>query len=234
MAASAARAIAAEGGAVFVTSRTPAHLEALGGGDRGGRRALGLARRRPAARGRRRGGVRRVRRGLRAAGRRLQRRRHQRAAVRGRAAPRGDARGLGDRHRRQRHEPVPRRPRGGAADARPGARTPAARGDDPADVVACWRRGPRPSSSRRTATRRPRARSTPSPASTAATYAPHGIRVNAIAPSLIATPMSRRAQDDEAIARLPRAEAAARRRPDRRRRGHRRRAPPACPTSRGW
>jgi NAD(P)-dependent dehydrogenase (short-subunit alcohol dehydrogenase family) len=33
----------------------------------------------------------------------------------------------------------------------------------------------------------------------AATYAPHGIRVNAIAPSLVATPMSRRAQDDPAI-----------------------------------
>ncbi len=33
----------------------------------------------------------------------------------------------------------------------------------------------------------------------AASYAPHGIRVNAIAPSLVATPMSRRAQDDEAI-----------------------------------
>lgn len=33
----------------------------------------------------------------------------------------------------------------------------------------------------------------------AATYAPEGIRVNAIAPSLIATPMSRRAQTDEAI-----------------------------------
>ena len=35
--------------------------------------------------------------------------------------------------------------------------------------------------------------------SLAAYYAPHGIRVNAIAPSLIATPMSRRAQEDEAI-----------------------------------
>jgi NAD(P)-dependent dehydrogenase (short-subunit alcohol dehydrogenase family) len=35
--------------------------------------------------------------------------------------------------------------------------------------------------------------------SLAAYYAPHGIRVNAIAPSLIATPMSRRAQDDPAI-----------------------------------
>lgn len=35
--------------------------------------------------------------------------------------------------------------------------------------------------------------------SLAATYAPDGIRVNAIAPSLIATPMSRRAQDDPAI-----------------------------------
>jgi NAD(P)-dependent dehydrogenase (short-subunit alcohol dehydrogenase family) len=33
----------------------------------------------------------------------------------------------------------------------------------------------------------------------AAYYAPHGIRVNAIAPSLIATPMSRRAQDDPEI-----------------------------------
>jgi NAD(P)-dependent dehydrogenase (short-subunit alcohol dehydrogenase family) len=33
----------------------------------------------------------------------------------------------------------------------------------------------------------------------AATYAPEGIRVNAIAPSLIATPMSQRAQSDEAI-----------------------------------
>jgi NAD(P)-dependent dehydrogenase (short-subunit alcohol dehydrogenase family) len=33
----------------------------------------------------------------------------------------------------------------------------------------------------------------------AATYAPEHIRVNAIAPSLIATPMSRRAQGDEAI-----------------------------------
>jgi NAD(P)-dependent dehydrogenase (short-subunit alcohol dehydrogenase family) len=33
----------------------------------------------------------------------------------------------------------------------------------------------------------------------AAYYAPHGIRVNAIAPSLIATPMSRRAQDDPRI-----------------------------------
>lgn len=35
--------------------------------------------------------------------------------------------------------------------------------------------------------------------SLAAYYAPHGIRVNAIAPSLVATPMSRRAQEDEAI-----------------------------------
>jgi NAD(P)-dependent dehydrogenase (short-subunit alcohol dehydrogenase family) len=35
--------------------------------------------------------------------------------------------------------------------------------------------------------------------SLAAYYAPHGIRVNAVAPSLIATPMSRRAQDDPAI-----------------------------------
>lgn len=35
--------------------------------------------------------------------------------------------------------------------------------------------------------------------SLAAYYAPRGIRVNAIAPSLIATPMSRRAQDDPAI-----------------------------------
>lgn len=33
----------------------------------------------------------------------------------------------------------------------------------------------------------------------AAYYAPHGIRINAIAPALVATPMSRRAQDDEAI-----------------------------------
>ncbi len=33
----------------------------------------------------------------------------------------------------------------------------------------------------------------------AAYYAPHGIRVNAIAPALIATPMSRRAQEDPAI-----------------------------------
>jgi NAD(P)-dependent dehydrogenase (short-subunit alcohol dehydrogenase family) len=33
----------------------------------------------------------------------------------------------------------------------------------------------------------------------AAFYAPHGIRVNAIAPSLVATPMSRRAQDDPRI-----------------------------------
>jgi NAD(P)-dependent dehydrogenase (short-subunit alcohol dehydrogenase family) len=35
--------------------------------------------------------------------------------------------------------------------------------------------------------------------SLAASYAPAGIRVNVIAPSLIATPMSRRAQDDPAI-----------------------------------
>jgi NAD(P)-dependent dehydrogenase (short-subunit alcohol dehydrogenase family) len=35
--------------------------------------------------------------------------------------------------------------------------------------------------------------------SMAAYYAPSGIRVNAIAPSLVATPMSRRAQDDPAI-----------------------------------
>lgn len=35
--------------------------------------------------------------------------------------------------------------------------------------------------------------------SLAASYAPHGIRVNVVAPSLIATPMSRRAQDDPAI-----------------------------------
>ncbi len=33
----------------------------------------------------------------------------------------------------------------------------------------------------------------------AAHYAPHGIRVNAVAPALIATPMSRRAQDDPEI-----------------------------------
>ncbi len=33
----------------------------------------------------------------------------------------------------------------------------------------------------------------------AAYYAPHGIRVNAIAPSLVATPMSRRAQEDPSI-----------------------------------
>lgn len=35
--------------------------------------------------------------------------------------------------------------------------------------------------------------------SLAASYARHGIRVNAIAPALVATPMSRRAQDDPAI-----------------------------------
>ena len=35
--------------------------------------------------------------------------------------------------------------------------------------------------------------------SAAATYAPHGIRINAIAPSLIATPMSARAQEDASI-----------------------------------
>ncbi|MDQ3148592.1 MAG: SDR family oxidoreductase [Chloroflexota bacterium] len=35
--------------------------------------------------------------------------------------------------------------------------------------------------------------------SMAASYAPHNIRVNAIAPALVATPMSRRAQDDPAI-----------------------------------
>jgi len=35
----------------------------------------------------------------------------------------------------------------------------------------------------------------------AATYAPEGIRINAIAPSLVATPMSRRAQSDEAVLR---------------------------------
>jgi NAD(P)-dependent dehydrogenase (short-subunit alcohol dehydrogenase family) len=35
--------------------------------------------------------------------------------------------------------------------------------------------------------------------SLAAYYAPAGIRVNAIAPSLIATPMSRRAQEDPEI-----------------------------------
>lgn len=33
----------------------------------------------------------------------------------------------------------------------------------------------------------------------AASYAPHGIRVNVIAPALVATPMSRRAQEDPAI-----------------------------------
>src|SRR5690606_32596843 len=35
--------------------------------------------------------------------------------------------------------------------------------------------------------------------SAAAYYAPHGIRINAIAPGLVRTPMSRRAQDDPAI-----------------------------------
>jgi NAD(P)-dependent dehydrogenase (short-subunit alcohol dehydrogenase family) len=35
--------------------------------------------------------------------------------------------------------------------------------------------------------------------SLASAYAPHGIRVNAIAPGLVATPMSRRAQDDRDI-----------------------------------
>ena len=35
--------------------------------------------------------------------------------------------------------------------------------------------------------------------SLAAYYAPHAIRVNAIAPSLVATPMSRRAQEDPEI-----------------------------------
>lgn len=34
---------------------------------------------------------------------------------------------------------------------------------------------------------------------TAAYYAPQGIRINAIAPSLVATPMSRRAQEDDAV-----------------------------------
>lgn len=34
---------------------------------------------------------------------------------------------------------------------------------------------------------------------TAASYAPHGIRINGIAPSLVATPMSRRAQEDQAV-----------------------------------
>ncbi|MGH2382031.1 MAG: SDR family NAD(P)-dependent oxidoreductase [Candidatus Limnocylindria bacterium] len=35
--------------------------------------------------------------------------------------------------------------------------------------------------------------------SLAASYAPHGIRINAVAPSLVATPMSRRAQDEPAV-----------------------------------
>ena len=60
----------------------------------------------------------------------------------------------------------------------------------------------------------------------AATYARDGIRVNAIAPSVVATPMSRRAQDDPDRPRLPRGQAAARRRPARggRRDGDRARA----------
>ena len=39
----------------------------------------------------------------------------------------------------------------------------------------------------------------------AAYYAPHGIRVNAMAPGLVATPMSARAQADETTAALRRA-----------------------------
>jgi NAD(P)-dependent dehydrogenase (short-subunit alcohol dehydrogenase family) len=41
--------------------------------------------------------------------------------------------------------------------------------------------------------------------SLAAYYGPHGIRVNAIAPALVATPMSRRAQDDPEIVNFLRA-----------------------------
>ncbi len=62
---------------------------------------------------------------------------------------------------------------------------------------------------------------------TASTYAADGIRINAIAPSLIATPMSQRAQDDPRIGRLPAREAAAGGRSDRHRGRHRGRAPPA-------
>ena len=52
--------------------------------------------------------------------RRVQRRGHQRPAVRRRPAPRGDARGLGDGPRHERDEPVPRRAGGDRPDARPG------------------------------------------------------------------------------------------------------------------
>ena len=56
----------------------------------------------------------------------------------------------------------------------------------------------------------------------AASYVGDGIRVNALAPATVATPMSRRAAADPATVDYLRAQAAARRR-HARRRGHRRR-----------
>ena len=101
---------------------TAAHLEALAAEIEAAGGTMRLARRRPPARGRGRGGVR----GLRRAGAGGSTPCTAPRASAGRRfgdgpAPRGDARGLGDGPRDERHEPVPRRARRDPPDARPGA-----------------------------------------------------------------------------------------------------------------
>ena len=199
MAASAARRIAAEGGAVFAVSRTAAHLAGARRRDPRGRRRLRLARRGPPERGR--GGGRRFD-GFDATAGRLD-------AVYSVAGISGRRYGDGPLHEAtlEGWETV--------LGANATSQFLVAR----AAVRRMLAQAPDGSGSRGAVLLMSSALAThPAPAffathayaaskgaiealtrSLAAYYAPSGIRVNAIAPSLVATPMSRRAQDDPAI-----------------------------------
>ena len=199
MAASAARRIAAEGGTVFVVSRTAAHLAGARRRDPRGRRPLRLARRRPAERGRGRGGLRGLRRpasgGLDAV--------YSVAGISGRrfgdgplheATLEGWETVLGANATSQ--FLVAR-----AAIRRMLAQEPDAAGSRGAVLLmsSALATHPAPAFFATHAYAASKGAVEALARSLAAYYAPSGIRVNAIAPSLIATPMSRRAQDDPAI-----------------------------------
>ena len=194
IAAAGARRFAAEGARVGIVSRDAAKGDALAADIDGGRRLASLGRRRTSATEARRS---RPSRPSGAFGRidgLFARRRRIRPAGRRRAAPRDPAVGLARDARPERDAGLPGRAGGAALDARgPGAR---GRRGSIVLVSSVLATHPAPRLFATHAYAAVKGAEVALVRTMAAYYAPHGIRVNAIQPGLVATPMSARAAAD--------------------------------------